>query len=377
MPITLPEIKKLTEAVKGATKIEKWILTSRGEVFRGIINQDGGKSRQRLPKHFYKDLKKDEVLDLLDRLNDNDRHMKAALARYELKTAFIPEKLLSDFINHLKIQVNEKRANEIYRFLCHYSLEFFATKSPNPNIWYSDYQTEWGKWLVEELKLSPSTIKQVKNSLNRFMSFWASKTPDQPLLIFTPAGRSKLKEIKIQRELEGKGIRYYIPDDDIKTILNKAPEYMIPYIQLAYHYGLRRGELLALTTLKVRKGYLLIDRQIKDDDSSSLPKHGKTRKVDHWFCSATDAHSWISSLKRIKADALSGGFTDVVESLLSINKIKNKYVLHDCRHTWCSNAVKIKNINDVMRAAGHSDLRVTAGYLKDTRELDDEIFQPA
>ena len=62
--------------------------------------------------------------------------------------------------------------------------------------------------------------------------------------------------------------------------------------------------------------------------------------------------------------------------LFKKGKIAHKFVLHDARHSFCSNAVKKYDINTVARCAGHSDISVTNLYLKDTRELDDEEFRP-
>ena len=313
----------------------------------------------------------------MDRLNHTDRHMKAALERYHIESSFVPPNILREFAKSLEAEIGtESRRYEVYRMVCHFALEFFLPKSPNPVVWWRELQDEWGKWLTDELALSPSTIKHIKVSLNKFMAFLHMRNPDIPDLKFNPVGRSKIREIRSQRELEGKGLRKYISEADYVAIIEHASQQLRPYIELAYKYGLRRNELRALDQNKVRNGYLLVDRQRTPSGSLKLPKYGKSRKVNHWFATTMEAHKLIGELTPIKCEDLSHEFTGLTKELFDKGIICNHYVLHDCRHSWCSNAVKEHNINDVMRAAGHSDMRTTAGYLKDTRSLDDEAFVP-
>jgi integrase len=369
------KITQLTKVLqqKGALDIQKWLITGDG-IKRQYTKEDGTRSFQRLPKGWYQDLDESGKRDLLDRLNAEDWRLKRALDKYEIQSAFIPPKILAEFETKLYQESNPQTARTRLQNLKLYCLEYFLPKSPNPIEWQRDLQTGWVEYLVD-LDYAPSTYKHIRTALNKFMKFLAAKTPDLPYLQFDGLTPYQIAEIKVVRELAGLGVRKYINQADYSILVDAAPDKLRPYIQIAYSYGVRRNELLALETSLIRNQYLSVGRQLKDG-KLALPKYRKPRKVPHWFMTPRELYACIQDLTPYKDYELSEAFTELTTRLWAEEKLRDKYVLHDCRHSFCSNAVKAHNIHEVMLAAGHSDLRVTSAYLKDTRELADEIFDP-
>lgn len=368
-------IKQLNESLeqKQPTKIYKWRITKDG-IKRQYLLADGSRNFQRLPIELYRDLDEPGKKDLLDRLNAENWRLTKALENYEIQSAFIPPKILSEFEHQLFQESNPQTARTRMQNLKKYCLEFFLPKSPNPIEWQKDLQNEWKEYLVE-LDFAPSTYKHIKTAINKFMRFLASKRPDLPVLQFDGLTRYQIASIRVERELRGLGKRKYIRDKDYATIIAAANDKLRPYIQIAYSYGLRRNEILALETGHIKNQYLLVERQLKDG-KMSLPKYHKPRKIPHWFMTPRELYTCITQLTPYKPYELSEEFSSLVGRLLAEGTLREPFVLHDCRHSFCSNAVKTYSVHEVMLAAGHSDLRVTSGYLKDTRELADETFDP-
>lgn len=371
------QFSKLNRVLKdlGAVKIERWLITNDG-VKRQYTGQGGKRHWQRLPKDLYRDLDEYAVKDLVSRLNAEDWRMKKALDNYEIQSAFIPPKILSEFEKLLYRESNPQTAKARFHNLKKYCLEFFLPKSPNPIAWQKDLQGEWLEYLVS-LDYSDSTYKHIKTALNKFMSFLATKNPDLPYLQFKGLSRYQIAEIRHQREMKGLGVRRYIPEGEFSKIYDQADERLRPYIAIAYGYGLRRNELRALKLENIKSKHLSVEGQLMETGVLTLPKYRKTRKVPHWMMKPTDLYRNIEALQPYETGAkLSEAFSLLTKRLYSECEISAAYVLHDCRHSFVSNAVKSNSVHEVMIAAGHADLRTTSTYLKDTRSLDDEVFVP-
>ncbi len=390
------EIKKVIRGLDAIAKADykttnSWILTfdsNRGyRVRRIIVKKDGKRSFQNLPAKYYKEYKdnENELNDFVTRLNNKDPKEVKAKNKYESKTAFIPSSLLQKYYSKLESEIDsEKVVRYTYRYTKELFIDFFVELSPDPVFWYRDFQPEWSKFLIKK-NYSISVLKKIINSANRFTKFLHEERPEEiPLMVFQPISPSRMKIIKSNKELAGEGSqkRNYISETDYQIILDTCPELIKSIIQIGYLYGLRRNEILALFNEehRVRKGYLLVDKQLYSKDGGGIgmkpTKNRMMRKVNHWFCSAQDCYSFIKQIEEIKPDHLTRLFDRHIKDLMTDKLIKNKYVLHDLRHTYITNAVQKYNINDVSRCVGHSDISVTNVYLKDSRDLDDEIFIP-
>lgn len=373
--ISPEQLRRLKNVLKdaGAIDVQKWIITKDG-IKRQYRRPDGTASFQRLPKAWYKDLDAVAIKDLLSRLNAEDWRLKGALKRYEIQSAFIPANTLDEFEKKLRKESNAQTANSRMQNLTDYCLMFFLPRSPNPIAWQKDLQDDWVDYLVS-LDYSPSTYKHIKIALNKFMRFLATKNQDLPVLQFDGLTRFQIAEIRFKREQRGLGVRRYITEEEYDTILQAAELKLRPYIEIAYNYGLRRNEILALKVESIKNSYLAVDWQLKNGKRTK-PKYLKGRKVPHWFMKPKALYKAVESLKPYEDTVLSEAFTALTTRLYNDGEIGAAYVLHDCRHSFVSNAVGIKRVEEVMHAAGHADLRTTSAYLKDTRRLDDETFDP-
>jgi integrase len=345
---------------------------------------------QHLPLNLYRDIRDNqEKLDqLIRRLNHSpSKEQEGAQVAYQIKCAFISEEILKAFRRKLEIEIpSEEAVQHVYYYIYHNFLLFFDRLSPDPLEWYEKHQEAWGKYLLEK-DYSVGVLKKNVSSANRFMRFLHEKRPKEvPLLVFKPISKAMYKQIAAEKELLGKGreSRKFIPEKDYLVILNRLdqrPELQTIF-QLAYHYGLRRSEILGLKDGfdRIKKGYLFIDRQWKKITKGQLetrPTKGRsTRKVNHWFSTPAQCYDWVSKIPLYTKYRVTKDFDKISSELFNKKQISHKYVLHDCRHTWISRAVQVQNIHDVSLAAGHSDISVTNDYLKDARNLDDETWKP-
>lgn len=367
-----------------------WFLALESGKWKIKRNVTKGRKRsfQRLPAKLYKEIQtnKEELEKFILRLNKIDPKERAAYEKFKVDSAFISSKLLEDYHKKLKAEIpTENAANYTYRYAREHFLAFFLKHDPNPTVWYRKLQPAWADYLVGT-EFSISVLKKIINSSNRLMRYLHNQRPDEiPLMEFRPLSRAVLAKIRAKKELlgEGKEKRKYIPEKDYKTLLAHIPDDLRSIFEMSYRYGLRRNEVIALyqSPQKIRKGYLLIDEQFCSLNGGTMvrkpPKFNKTRKVNHWNASPNECFELINSLVSMPPDRASRNFTNLTTDLVDRDLIEHSYVLHDCRHTFISNAVKFYDINTVSRSAGHSDISVTNGYLKDTRDLDDEVFSPA
>ena len=217
------------------------------------------------------------------------------------------------------------------------------------------------------------------------MEYLHLKRPEEvPLLRFRPISTSRIKAIRSKKRMKGEDSekRNYIKDEDFNKIIKALDSEMVPVVQLGYYYGLRRSEILALydEPNRVRKGYLLIDKQLmkvtNGDPVHKPTKNRLFRKINHWFCSVSECYDLVNKLTLLNPDRATRLFDKAVRGLLASGAIKEKYELQDLRHTYITKAVELYNVNDVARCVGHHDISVTNGYLKDSRVLEDDVFIP-
>jgi len=59
-----------------------------------------------------------------------------------------------------------------------------------------------------------------------------------------------------------------------------------------------------------------------------------------------------------------------------LKELELSFQFHDLRRSFITKAVRVHNIVDVQRAAGHYDIKTTMVYVQDDRKMDDELFIP-
>ncbi len=98
------------------------------------------------------------------------------------------------------------------------------------------------------------------------------------------------------------------------------------------------------------------------------------RKTPHWFAEKETTYLLIedSLNKKIHPDTLGTKFASFMEIM------KMDYSLHDLRRTFITKALDLNKVTPmtVMMAVGHGHLDVTMRYIRDNRQLDDEVYVP-
>jgi integrase len=393
------------------TIVHKWVLmkeTREGVVIpvirRWVYFPDGTKTYERHPALKYRHLRDNlkELKNFVVRLNGEDPDAVRVKRVVEFRHAYISTELLDTYFDFLKTQIpSEKHANSEFSALQRYCLNFFIVKlkKPNPLEWHlnqefwarsllnkissddSSFKEEWRLLEPNEL-LSAKTLKSIVNAMNRFMVFLHQKRPGEvPPLLFKPISRASFKELEARRRHEKKTvIRKFIRDEHWKVIQERIPEDIKIWSQLAYLYGLRRSEVMALDLNCVRKDNLFITKQLIAIPEPDKPVFGPLksrmdRKVPHWFCKASAAYNLINKLQS-RSYAHPGTLSH--KSLDLMNDLGYDYDFHDIRHTWITKAIRLPTVvhRDVQLAAGHVNIETTMAYLHDDRILSDEPFVP-
>lgn len=394
------------------TILNRWVLMNEtredGKVVpsirRWVYFPDGSKKYERYPALNYRHLrdKPKELKNFVVRLNGEDPDAVRVKRVVEFRHAYISTELLDSYFDFLKTQIpSEKHASSEFSALQRYCLNFFIVKlkKPNPLEWHL-HQEFWAKALLNKVSsddtffkdewrllepnelLSAKTLKSIVNAMNRFMGFLHQKRPGEvPPLQFKPISRASFKELEARRMLAGQTIiRKFIRDEHWKVIQERVPEDIKIWSLLAYQYGLRRSEVMALDLDSIRKDHLIITKQLVSIPEPYKPVFGPlkgrmSRKVPHWFCKPAPTYHLVSKLKDldyIHPGTLSHKWLDLMRSL------GYDYDFHDIRHTWITKAIRLQNVvpRDVQLAAGHVNIETTMAYLHDDRILSDEPFVP-
>ncbi len=363
----------------------RWMITDEGGVFyikRNIkITATGKKTFQRLPRKIYGHLQKEELEKLITRLNFNQDREQRMRDRFKIESAFISKQLLQEFYEQLDAEIPTKGiVKQRYSHLRRHFLDFFIKRDPNPVNWHRHFQAEWCNYLLEK-KRSPSTLKQIVGVSNRFMKFLHKKRPDEvPMMVFTPISRARMKKIKDEWSTDELGRPpSYINELDFQKIQRAIPAELKSVFLLCYHFGLRRSEAMGLSDRLgcVRKDFLQIDKQLlrytRQGKLILGPTKGRmARKVPYWNSSPEQAYELIQKI----VPMCPSDYTRKVRAFWKKQKLD--YFIHDCRHTFITNAVNAQkySLNDIRLAAGHADLRVTNGYMRDSTNYSDAVWQP-
>ncbi len=234
-------------------------------------------------------------------------------------------------------------------------------------------------------KLAASTLLHLRNMVrpgittNRFMAFLHKKMPQEiPFIKFDPISKAKFKDYHARINMGIEPVGKFIADKDWTVIEKKLPAEIAPFVILGYYYGLRRAETLGLELGDLAKGHLNVKRQLvnmNDGQPNYAPlKNRLERKTPHWFMNPEDTYALIEDAlsKKIHPDTLGVKFSHFIATL------GMDYDLHDLRRTFITKALDKNNGNatPVMMAVGHGNTDVTMRYLRDNRNLSDEVFVP-
>lgn len=363
----------------------RWMLTEEKGVLyikRNVkIMSSGKKTFQRLPRKLYNKLSKQDLQDLVTRLNYNEDREKRMRERFKINSAFIPNSFLKEFYELLESEIPTLEVVQgNWAHLERHFLRYFIQFGANPMEWHRDHQAQWCNYLFET-GLGPRSLRSIVQISNRFVKFLHWKRPNEiPLMIFKPISKARFRKFSVEWDESDRGRkRSYISELNYAQMVKKIPNEIKSVFILCYKFGLRRGESMGLYERPecVKKGYLHINKQLKQytrDHELKLDttKGRAARKVPYWYSSPEEVYNLIQKMVVLCPDEYSRKFSEFCKS------IELDFTVHDCRHTFITNAVNEKDVrlNEVRLAVGHTDLRVTSGYLRDNTEYDDEVWIP-
>jgi integrase len=391
------------------THFNSWVIVhdkdERGlipRIRRWVIYADGRKAFERYPINKYIHLRDNpkELGNFVIRLNGRDPNEKRVKLAVKFKHAFIDPELLTLYQEHLLTQIpSRKHALVEFTNLQRYFLNFFIGKMgiADPLLWHRQ-QNHWAKALLNKIDANDvhfkeewrifapgevrgeKTIRAIINGSNRFMQFLHQRRPDEvPPLRFNPINKASYKMLEARRRSEGRTVdRKFIKDEHWKIIQKKLPAELAPWAMLAYYYGLRRSEAMAVDHSCIKKDCLKITRQLINLPEQNKPEYGplksrRDRRVPHWFCEPSEAYRQVSLMKELMhPDTFSKRWAAFMVDL------GFDYDIHDIRHTWTTKAIRLRDVvpRDVQLAAGHESIETTMGYLHDDRVFDEEVFVP-
>lgn len=347
----------------------KWylIMNKSGAVIRRY--QLGDKtSWQRYPKKEFAHLGKSELKALIARLNYEHVERKRIELDWLNKLAFFPTELIRKFQTKMVEEIpSEAVVTRNMYFLNKVFLRFFLQEM-GLKSWteINEYQSEFRQSLFGEhkiklfdLKVSASHIQRSIQIANRFLKFMNKELKDCPLFQIELPTKAKLKHY--QASFGSKERSKYVTDDDWKIIEAKVGPSIKPYVQLAYYYGLRRSEALAIDHDCIFEQNLKIVKQLnkfKNKKAVYGPLKSRTsRLTPHWFIKPEVTADIIDTIKQpMHPDTLGDIFLE------DLGTFGMDYTFHDLRRTFITRALKIHLPVAVMEAVGHADIKTTMGY---------------
>lgn len=328
----------------------------------------------------YDSSNKEEVYLLKKRLNATyEAKKKKAEDQYDVENSYYSPRLRDAFrlerSNHI---TSRDHLISVVANVRH-SFSFFAVKQklPNPGQW-PEKQYEFGAKLLKD-GYSLSTIQKIQINTNQYIEFLNKTMPDEvPKVELELVATAKRKMIVAEKELQSDK-RRFITETEF-NIIRRYGQDIFQHISLAYHFGLRRSEVLGLNLEDVFEDYLFVQRQLgslgKDGPKFSPLKGRERRKTPYWSVGPDLAYEWIERMQAMHPDTLSDRFAIAVKRANQYEDLDLTCGFHDLRHTYITNQVKKQSIFDVAKAVGHKDIRTTQEYLEDDREFSDRKFVP-
>lgn len=296
----------------------------------------------------------------------------AALKRYEFDKSYISQRVMVDFEASLHTRADNKfHISRLMSTLTNHTIHYFINtlKVPDPNQWQK-YEDKFGTYLISK-KYSVSHTKRIIQITNRFLKFLHRTRPEEHKLIcLEPLAKTKFRGMEAVKNLRGK----FISVADMKTIREKITnKRLLPAIELAYSFGLRRSEVLALSHEHLYESSMEVNRQLLKIGPPAIfgtLKSKYNRETPYWFIKPDQAYREIARLPMVHPDTLSVQFAKEMKLL------KMPYQFHDLRRTFITNALRAHHYRDVQLAVGHSDLKTTMLYAQDDRKLSRKKFVP-
>jgi integrase len=355
----------------------KWYLVRDGgkPKIRRYKRVDGKTVWDRYPSQNYAGFDNEQIESLMRRLNASfEIDRKAAVERYVFDHTYVNPISLAKFEAHLRKHITEEEGVlRVLQRLNDYVFEFFILqcKLPDPSRWHLK-EDEWGEFLLS-LDLSASTIRFIIATANRFNRFLVQKmyadmaTPRK----LDPIGPNLLNEISEKKAKSSSHKTKLISDivfgKIIETAKRKHPE-VIPNIMLCKAFGFRISETLGLGKEKLLKDSVVVNEQgFRVLNGEIVRKTVKTfpRRVPYWNMTAKEAWGWVQQIQPMHPKTL----MDKVNQCLA----PYGHTSHDFRRTFITNSFRKAHWKDVMKAAGHVDVRTTMGYDQDDRNLSEEL----
>lgn len=338
----------------------KWTLTDfgpKGFVVRRYKKLNGKTIWQTYPKKKHKGYDYEQLKTLVAQLNSIRKQP------LESSSPYVSQPTLSRFEAMLKTRSN-KNSHVVALMGClnNHVLKFFlhTKKLSNPNLW-KPYEYEFGDYLLKQ-KTSAAHIVRITQTANRFIKFLHENFPDEIRSVrLDPVSLHVMKDIVTTNTHRVK----YIPKEAYELICKSISPSILPHVQLAYCYGLRRAETFGLTAAHIYEDSLSVERQLVKVTPicfSSL-KSKESRQIPHWYSDAPQTYKLIKQVRIMHPDTLGELFRQQMKSL------GLPFTFHDLRRTFITNALRQHHYRDVQLAAGHSDLKTTQRYAQDDRRL--------
>lgn len=335
----------------------------------------------------YSSLSLPEIKELVTRLNAERDESRRRDANKDIKSALFPQRLLDDFAKKLEEEIPTREVYEdLYKCLQRVFLRFYLQEKQIKSYKQIDvYQSEFRQALFSEhptIKLfgnekrSISFIKKCIQVSNRFLKYM-NKNSKMPLAIIDAPTRAKAKDYKARTS---KRIGKFVNDEDWNIIETNINSTIKPFVQLAYYYGLRRSESLAIDENCLYEKTLRISRQLTKITENKVfyspLKSREERQTPHWFCDPDKTYNIIESIdKRMHPDTLDDKFVEEIDRLKAEGKLEMSYSLHDFRRTFITRALKLHTPTVVAEAVGHADIKTTMRY-KMEEQKQDVPFKP-
>jgi integrase len=337
---------------------------------------NGKRVWQTLPYKQYKDLDDEQVGALLRRLNVSfELERKKTEERYNYDHAFINTATLAEFEAGLEMKATSREhIKKLMTTLHMYTLKYFihTVSVPDPSYWKA-HEVGFGKYLLEK-KLSSDYIARIIQTANRLTEFLYNKWPNEVKLVRLEPISTKVLQAR-DLEAPNKARSKWIDEETFIAICDKLNKRILPAFKLAYYFGARRAEVLALKLDDVLEEALNVERQLVKLDPIAcykpLKQFAERRAVPYWFTTPEEAYALVALMERMHPDTLGQIFA---EDMLTL---KLPFQFHDTRRSFITRAIRSgKNLLDVKLAAGHGDLKTTNKYVQDDRALTRKKFKP-
>jgi len=216
--------------------------------------------------------------------------------------------------------------------------------------WMRKRRTHWGE------RLSDGTINR---HLAQLMNLFAEAVKNE-YLEKSPARFTKLLSENNVRDR-------IISPEELDRLIETAAPHIKPIIRLAYHSGMRRGEILGLTwdMVDLNDGMIRLPAELcKTNRGRDVPLNDEMVSMLHELKENRQNDHWVFTYKGQPLLEIKKAFKGACRRA----KIKD-FRFHDLRHTFVTNARKA-GVHDfvIMAITGHTTFEMFKRYNKVDRE---------